>query len=289
MRVLLATDGSDDARTATEWLATFPLPGSTRLRVITAVMLPPSPIDIPTVREYCQALLDDGARIVESARAVLAARWPDVETRVLEGDPREKIAEAVQDWEPDLVALGARGLGAWTGALLGSVSTAVVRDVSCPVLVVKGRPRGLERVVIAVDGSVDSIAAARFFASLPLERRLEVRLLAVAEPPPGLTPPDVLAIPVPEALVERRRGTLEGVLSRVEAELRPRADTVECSVIVGRPATEIISAANEPGVDLVVVGARGLGRLERLILGSVSERVLHQAECPVLVVKRPRG
>lgn len=68
MRVLLATDGSDDAKAAATWLAGFPLPASARLLVVTVVSLPPSPIDIPTVRELYQTLLDEGRRVAEDAR-----------------------------------------------------------------------------------------------------------------------------------------------------------------------------------------------------------------------------
>lgn len=57
---------------------------------------------------------------------------------------------------------------------------------------------------------------------------------------------------------------------------------------MGRPADEILAATSEKDVDLVVVGARGLGLVKRLLLGSVSERVLHEAECSVLVVKGGR-
>jgi nucleotide-binding universal stress UspA family protein len=60
---------------------------------------------------------------------------------------------------------------------------------------------------------------------------------------------------------------------------------VEGSAILGHPAQEIIALASGSGVSLVVVGARGHGAVKRLVLGSVSERVLHHAPCSVLVVK----
>ena len=74
-------------------------------------------------------------------------------------------------------------------------------------------------------------------------------------------------------------------LPRIGGEFSDRPRGVESCVVVGHPAEEIVRAAAEPGTDLVVVGARGLGRFRRLLLGSVSERVLHHAACPVLVVK----
>jgi nucleotide-binding universal stress UspA family protein len=60
---------------------------------------------------------------------------------------------------------------------------------------------------------------------------------------------------------------------------------VDRQIVVGRAADEIVEAAGRPDVDLVVVGARGLGALERVLLGSVSEGVLRHADRPVLIVK----
>jgi nucleotide-binding universal stress UspA family protein len=289
MRVLVATDGSPDAAAAIEWLARLPLPASARLRVVTMLALPSWPGDVPTAPEYYEGLFADAERIAAAGRQALVRRWPLAEAEVLRGEVREGIIEAARAFEADLLVVGARGLGALTGALLGSVSAAVVRHAACPVLVVKGGPRELRRVVVAVDGSPDSMAAARFLSALPLDRGLSVRLLAVAEPP--ASPAAILAAPastVSGALLEGRRTVLEGVLARVAADLEPRVGRVECSVVTGSPAAEIIRATGEPGVDLTVVGARGLGFLGRFILGSVSERVLEHAACPVLVVREPR-
>jgi nucleotide-binding universal stress UspA family protein len=293
MRVLVATDGSPDAAAAIEWLGRFPVPDSAHMRVVTVVTLPPWPGDVPTAPEYYDGLFADAERIVEAGRGALARRWPRAEAEVLRGEVREGILEAARTSGAHLLVLGARGLGSLAGALLGSVSAAVVRHAPCSVLVGKGQPREIRRVVVAVDGSPDSMAAARFLAALPLHRRLAVRLLAVAEPPPEpMANAAALAAPAPTVigrLLEERRKPLEGVLARVAAGLEPRVDQVECSVALGRPAAEILKAASEPGVDLVVVGARGLGFLGRFILGSVSERVVQHAACPVLVVREASG
>jgi nucleotide-binding universal stress UspA family protein len=293
MRVLVATDGSPDAAAAIEWLGRFPLPDSARVRVVTVVTLPSWPAEAPTAPEYYDGLFADAERIAEAGRGVLARRWPRAEAEVLRGETSEGILAAARTSAADLLVVGARGLGALTGALLGSVSAAVVRHAPCPVLVVKGRPRELGRVVVAVDGSPDSMAAARFLAALPLHRPLAVRLLAVAEPSPVLMAPTTfLASPpstVASRLLEERHTALEGVLARVAVDFEARVGGVECSVVVGHPAAEILRAASEPEVDLVVVGARGLGFLGRFILGSVSERVLEQAACSVLVVREASG
>jgi nucleotide-binding universal stress UspA family protein len=257
------------------------------VRVVTAFQLPPSALDIPPVQDYYRALHDEADAIAGDARSTLAARWPAVETLVREGDAREIIADVAGTWQADLVVVGARGLGGVTGALLGSVSTAVVRDVHCPVLVVKGRPTELRRAVVALDGSEGALAGARFLAGLPLPRSLRVRLLAVVDRPPVSFAPEVIlgtTLAAINASVETHRERMSAMVARVARDFGDAAD-VEQSVVVGRPGDEIVAASAESGVDLVVVGARGLGRLERLVLGSVSERVLHRAPCSVLVVK----
>jgi nucleotide-binding universal stress UspA family protein len=60
---------------------------------------------------------------------------------------------------------------------------------------------------------------------------------------------------------------------------------VERALLVDSPGHGVVAAAEKAGADLIVVGARGLGKFKRVLLGSVSERVIHNATCPVLVVK----
>lgn len=292
MRVLLATDGSEDARAATEWLTRFPLPATTEVLVLAAVAFPPSRLDIPPVRTFTRALIDSAHGSMRDARDVLASHGMAVTGRVVEGDPRQHIAAAAEDWPADLVVMGARGLGPFKGFLLGSVSTAVIHHAPCSVLVVKGRRRAPRTIVLAVDGSVDSLAAARFLAALPLDRGSTVRLVGVVEPyrypPVAGEALSTYWLKELDEVIEERKTELDGILARVAEDFRGRVATVERSVHFGPASDELIAAAGEPDVDLMVVGARGLGPVARLLLGSVSERVFHHAGCPVLVVKRPR-
>jgi nucleotide-binding universal stress UspA family protein len=289
MRVLVATDGSTHANIAAEWLTTFPLPAAPELLVIAAADLPRAPLGLPPMSAYDQAMVDAARRVAEQARTILGRRWKDVDIRVSEGDPRAEIPERADEWGADLIVVGARGLGAVTGMLLGSVSTAVVHGAHCAVLVVKDEPRPLGRALIAVDGSEDALAAARFFARLPLEPGMTTRLIGVVErvPTPRTAPGFVTAALAQaiETLLAERRETIDQALARVEAEIEGKVPRVERVTPVGLPADEILEAASRGDVDLVVMGARGLGAMKRLFLGSVSERVLHRVECPVLVVK----
>ena len=288
MRVLLATDGSEDALVATAWLAQFPLPPDSTLRVITAVSVPASALDVPTVREFQQSLRAEAQRIADAARVALAPRFTAADAHVGEGDARHVILTAAQDWHADLVVLGARGLGAVAGFLLGSVSLGIARHAHCSVLVVKGAPTPPRGALIALDTSPNAAAAAAFLVRLPLDPTFTVRLLGVVERPRHpATGPSLAAGMVRQAIeqmIQERRTVLERALEKAAGEFG-RVKRVERQVLVGHPVDEIVGAAARPGVDLVVVGARGLGALERLLLGSVSEGVLRHVDRPVLIVK----
>jgi nucleotide-binding universal stress UspA family protein len=290
MRILLATDGSDDARAATAWLGTFPLPADAELRVVSAVNVPPSALGIPTVHEFQQSLREEAVRLAETARTALAPRFTVSQTHVADGDARQVILRAAEEWPADLVVLGARGLGAVAGFLLGSVSLGVARHVPCSVLVVKGpattRPAG---ALVAIDASTNAAAAAAFLARLPLDPVFAVRLLGVVERPHyPVTTPSFATGMVRQAIdrmIDERRAALATALENAARSLAGVAKQVERQVVVGHPVDEIVAAAARGDVGLVVVGARGLGALQRMWLGSVSEGVLRHADRPVLIVK----
>jgi nucleotide-binding universal stress UspA family protein len=287
--VVLATDGSPEATRAAEWFLRFPLPAATKLTVVSVAATLSPAVDVETFGRLRESVVANAARVADEARRAVAARWPDAAVRVVEGDPREEIPRLAEEEGADLVVVGARGLGAFRRLLLGSVSLAVARYVSCPVLVVRGRPASLGRVLVGLDGSEHSLAAIRFLRFLPLERRLRVWLLSALEPVrfPSTAPRAVHARLKAQltALLRGQRVELEGVLGRAAAALRSKVATIETSLREGFPAEEILATAEARGVDLVVVGAPGLGGLKRLLLGSVSEKVLRYAKCPVLIVK----
>ena len=290
MRVLLATDGSKDARAAAEYLKDFPLPGDATIRVMSVVTLPPSALDVPPVAAFNESLLAEGRRVVEEARTLLGPRAA-VEERVIQGNPKEEIVRAAEEWPADLVVVGGRGLGGVRGFLLGSVSQTVARHVHCPVLVVKGRARPLASVLIATDGSDGANEAIRFLLSLPFPpaKKVRVRLLSAVEPTPyPASAPKMIRAQLKGMIAQlerERRAEVEKVLDRAARELKARVTRLTRSMPTGHPAREIVAAAASFDAGLVVVGARGLGGMKRLLLGSVSERVLHHARCPVLIVK----
>lgn len=281
MRILLATDGSPGATQAGELLTHFPLPPEAAIDVVSSIPWPESTTKAgQELRQHAQSVVDAAARR-------LAKRWASVSAAVEEGDPRSVIVDRARTSEADLVVVGARSLGFVASALLGSVSLGIARHAPCPVLVCKGAVHPLRSATVGLDGSQAARAAFAFFSALPLPPELAVRLVGVVEP---LRHPSA-DIPSPrlEALMreyeDESRTRLETTLASASTELRGRLRKVTTTTLVGQAAPSILGEAAKQPSDLVVVGARGLGPVQRLMLGSVSESVLRHASCSVLIVR----
>jgi nucleotide-binding universal stress UspA family protein len=286
MRVLLASDGSPDAMQAAQWLAASGASTSADilvLSVVTSSAVPPVPTPI------AERLREEGRTVAEQTRAALGPHGATAAVRVAEGDAREEIMRVAEDWDADLVVMGSRGLGRAQGFLLGTVSLAVARHGTRPVLVVKGRTRALGSAMVALDGSEDALNALRLFARWPKLADLTVRLVGVVEPLPfPRTAPKMIQAQL-QAAVAAAEAERRDALQQAFAIARPLlpAGKITETLTSGDPASEVLRIADENAVDLIVLGARGLGVVQRLLLGSVSEAVLHDAQCAVLIAKHP--
>jgi nucleotide-binding universal stress UspA family protein len=283
MRILLASDGSPAAITAAEWLAACRLPEQCSIGILSVAPMPAGRFVPGSLGD---SLRDEARAAAERTRAALGI---PADVHVTTGDAREEIVRMADDLDVDLVVMGARGLGRAVGFLLGTVSLAVVRDSARPVLVVRGRRRGLRSAVVALDGSEHALAALRVFARLPRRGEVVVHLAGVVEEVtvPRTAPKAIRAElqAAAQAAERERRQALEQALEAASSQLPGAKSTA--TVVTGDPAEEILRIADEKSVDAIVVGARGLGAVKRLALGSVSETILREARCAVLIAKRP--
>jgi nucleotide-binding universal stress UspA family protein len=290
MRVIIASDGSQDAAEAVDWLAHLPLPPDAEVEVIGAV---PRPVFNETrLQTPWSELRKQTECVIEDTRARLAKRWPTATVRIVEGDPRPALVDAAVASSADLIVLGARGLGAAASMLLGSVSVSVARHAPCSVLVCRSGARPVRTMTIGVDGGADSNRAIEFLRELPLPDTRVARVVGVVEPlrfpttaPAFMTSTLKAAI---EAIEDERRHDLATAVWAAVERLSLRVGRVVAATPTGSAAAVLIRDAEEHQSDLIVVGARGIGAVERILLGSVSESVLRHAGCPVLVVRRSR-
>ena len=148
----------------------------------------------------------------------------------------------------------------------------------------------MNRILVAVDGSPAALNAVDFAADLANKYEAELVLLTVvADLSPGVDPAfeEYARIEhIPEPATQLAFATAESVLGRARSEARAKgASRISAGPSVGDPAKEIIAAAEDRQVDLIVVGSRGYGRLAGLLLGSVAQKVVSLASCPVAVVR----
>lgn len=218
---------------------------------------------------------DRGATLLaEMASRARAPVDTPVTTELAIGSPAEVLVEL--STKAGLVVVGSRGVGPLTGLVTGSVSTQVAAHASAPVLIVRipSAPVGREyppSVVVGVDGSVESQAAAAFAAEEALLRG--VALTAIHAAP---------EIPTYEA--SRRPDPLT-TGSLAPAVLRRTGLTVHRRS-VDADAREALVEASTRAV-AVVVGARGRGGVRGVRLGSTSQALIRNAHCPVFVVHTP--
>jgi nucleotide-binding universal stress UspA family protein len=192
------------------------------------------------------------------------------------GTPSREIVGLAEEIDADAIVLGSKGTSRIQRLLLGSTAENVVRNASCPVLVVRERPlERIRRVLLPVDMDDGSRATVRY-AQEHLGEGVEVEAIHVVGFPRHIDP------------------ELEGVLpDDAESAVRLRAfldelgaERIPARVVLGEPAAAILDAAAD--ADLVLIATRGLKGIARALLGSVAEKVVRHSEGPVLVVPPAR-
>jgi nucleotide-binding universal stress UspA family protein len=281
--VLVGVDGSEWSNAAVTWAADEARRLDVPLRILHAWMWPlyhvqlGPPPDAPPgsgLRAQAERVLSDAAQL---ARAT--SPGTSVETSLTTGPAAVELLEAAA--EARMLVVGHRGLGGFSGLLLGSVGVTVTARAPCPVVVVRGDSTQGGRVVVGVDGSVQSQLA--LVTAFGEAARRRARLLVV----------HAWAMPLRAGggdgayATELARGEREGRLLAERATSQASADfpDVVVAVTVGdrSAGAELVAASHE--AQLVVVGSRGVGGLRGLLLGSTAQVLLHHAACPVLVVR----
>ncbi|MGW8226061.1 MAG: universal stress protein [Anaerolineales bacterium] len=288
MNLILAVDGSEHSTAAARLVRELPLSRDSSITVLAVLV----PRDASNHASLEQALAE--------AKEILGEDNPSVRTELLTGYPAEQISEYAAKLVPDLIVLGAKGRRATLGILLGGVVQQIVEYADDPVLVVRAPFEGIQRILLVTDGSAHSRYAASYLGKFPIPDLAEVHVLHVLPPMPS---PALIArswpagsetmAPVPsyeteeilarQAEEEERNGEL--LLVDTVNDLSNYGIEAKSVLLRGDAATEIIQYANEHQVNLIVAGSRGLSQMRRLLLGSLSRKLVHYAGCSVLIVK----
>ncbi|MEM6730667.1 MAG: universal stress protein [Myxococcota bacterium] len=285
--VLLATDFTDASKNALEHAAFIAMKNDATLHVL-HVRVPftdsisAKESELPGAQTIQQAI----DRVSEDEMAALSPKFevPLVRKVISDFDPADAICEYAKRNEADLIVVGTHGRRGFARLMIGSIAGRVIRKSPVSVLAVgNGESHQLvessyRKILVPVDFSDASKRALKHALALGERYGSRVFLLHVVE---GVPHPayyyqdrDTVLEAFPK-LIERTRSALDELVADSNLE-------VTAIVAEGRAHRKIDEIAREHDVDLVVMGRQGLGDVGDLLLGSVTERTLRRAPCPVL-------
>ena len=282
-RIVLAIDGSDHAQAAVEATIALGGPSSAEVLVVHAWNIDVYPDDVPINTES----RGDAAALVLKAVEQLRNGGIVAEARVCEANGAgiaRTIAHVAREFNADLVILGSRGLSDWQSIFKHSVSHQVLAAVNCPVLVVRGwlsiEGNSPRRVLLAIAGGDDVAPCVRAAVAAAQAPSSEVMVVHVAQAIFG--PQGFAYVESPE----ESQATMASVLGI----LKDSSINAQGVIAHAGPVADSVAAiAANWKADIIVVGSSRMGDLGSLLLGSVSHRLLHTAERPVLVAERVKN
>ena len=306
MKVLLAYDGSSCSDAAVTDLPRAGFPSTTEVLILSIadVFLPPAAAgDVTTNpqapasirRAWAQATeaVEQARRMAMQAQARVRTLCPTWKVEILaEADsPAWGIIKNADAWLPDVIMVGSHGRAALGRVLLGSVSSRVLTEAHCSVRVARERQRQQNapiRFLIGVDGSSDAEAAVRAVAARHWPAGSEARVITAVD----TQMETVLALSELGARWsedEDRDAPALGakIVQAAVEQLRPTGLTVSSLVKVGDPKRVLLEEAEQWQADGIFLGARGLNRIQRFLLGSVSTAIATRAHCSVEVARLP--
>ncbi|MGH2704103.1 MAG: FAD-dependent oxidoreductase [Actinomycetota bacterium] len=261
-RMLTGSDGSPTAEAALD----VALRLAARLGVEVVLSFAYGPGAVP--QERAQEVLEDAVR---AARAL----GLEPEFVIEEDEPAAHIVKTAEERGCDLIVVGSKGLGHPSRFRLGAVAERVAQVAPCDVLIVRTtppdgsapapRPPEYRSILVATDGSPAAEQGVRRAYDLAGRLEASVTLVHAGDPLVG------------------------GILLERTARSAPPQISLETERLIGEPAEAIVQMAESGGTHLVVVGHRGLSRVMRLLLGSVSSRIAHHAPVDVLIAQGERA
>jgi nucleotide-binding universal stress UspA family protein len=284
-RLLLSTDGSEFSEGAVREAIRLAKRCSSKLMAISVIETNPE------FESTAPAMLEKREKEVRAHLEAVVDRAKQEGVAcgisVYEGEDSYRfIVDEAAKQRSTMIVMGRRGRKGFKRLVMGSTTSWTIGHAFCSVLVV---PRAAEvafkSIVVATDGSKASLAASSEAIGIAKRNGSKLTVLAVV-------PADIaMATDVDFAAIERDRladqemQMAEKNAKAVKESAQQEGVDVHAFVMTGRPADAIIETAKEQNADLIVVGSHGRTGLNKLLMGSVAERVIVLASCAVLVVK----
>jgi nucleotide-binding universal stress UspA family protein len=290
MNVLVATDGSKYGGWGLNWVAKLPFVERPSVTVLHVLDIDAHRASLLAPREI-RRIEARSARILKEATQQLASLK-------LKGTARKEqgaIAPVILKRAPKrdgLLVVGSQGLDAFDRFMLGSVSTKLIHHATCPVLVVKNEAVPLRRIALATDGSDASAKALEYVLTTFQPDRstgkggqVPIHVSVIHVMASSSLAPATFNLAMPWNKHPGLKGAGHTFIEQSVQKLIKAGFTAEPVYQLGNRAEKIMKVAAKHRADLIVMGAKGLGAIDRFLLGSVSTRVVQHANCSVLVVR----
>jgi len=297
-RILFATDFSQVSQQAMPYAVAL-------ARKFKAKLFVCHTLDASAPGLYDAAFLVLPARVKELAqeaekklRALFEDSGVEWEPVLVQGDAALGIADVADEKDVDVIIASTHGRSGLGRVLLGSVAERLLHTSKKPVLILRAQelkpgqapdyrvePR---RILVGCDFSPDSHLAFEYALSLAQESQSEIHLLHAMEPTLYRhmdTTAGALAADLERSIESTVRSRLEAL---VPDDVRAWC-TVKTAFVSGYAYEELTRYAKSREIDLIVLGLRGHGLLDRMLIGSTTDRVVRRAPCPVLAVQETKG
>ena len=289
-RILWASDGSkesDDALAWAKFLATRFDASVIALNVVEPLNVESLELTDDLKKEISRVESGTGqteGRRLTRMRNMLQKMGIKAEPRVARGIPHEEIAKAGLRGRIHLIAMGKRGLTPWGRMLLGSTTSAVLREAHVPILTVrrvKGKP-AIKKILVPTSFSPMDRVALEWALDLAKKTAATVVLLHVIEVHQSY---DAVKGGFMGRLRDAAVKRLHGMVDSVPAAKRNGVELVEKVMAYPRAWSGIIKFARNQGIDIIVTSTHARKGVPRFFLGSVAEDVIKEAPCPVITVR----
>jgi nucleotide-binding universal stress UspA family protein len=283
--IVVGYDGSESSKAALKEAALRVKDRKGRLALVHAVYFDQEEFAI--LPSQMEQRFEQGTLVCRTAKEELqrlVGLNGSVESFVCQGEPPEVLNDIAREKQADLIALGTYGRKGLKRLLMGSVTSQVILNAPCDVLVVKkpcaactGTYRSL---LVPFDGSAFSRKALLRAAELTRTDGGQVTALYV-------TPryEEMMEFYRSDAIKRSLRAEAEKIVSEAKKAGAEAGVEVRAEVREGHAADEIVNIAAELGIDLIAMGTYGWKGMDSAIMGSTTNRVISHAACPVLVVK----
>jgi nucleotide-binding universal stress UspA family protein len=278
-KILVAVDGSESSKNALH--QAFKLANEEKCWITVTSVVPPyeGEIEILGVKDIRAALRKPCEDALAEVEKTAKTERMLVKTVCEEGEVYERIVDLADAENCDVIVMGRGGQRRIERTLIGSVTARVIGHTQRDVLVVpNGTTVGWKTIVLATDGSKYSTAAAERAIAFAKSYGGELKVLSVVDVPAEFYGEAPQAV---EDLVRKAKGFVADVKKQAEAA------GVKAETFVGEAEAyqAINNLAQEQKANIIIMGSHGRTGLRRLLMGSVTEKAIGYAPCPVLVVK----